>query len=137
VDLLQPFQGELAAGLAVGTGFLRGLGALVELAEVAGLEDGLPAGSPGLGDLPEEGPEDQAEVPAAVAGVGALVLLGQAVVGDPGFKEGLELMEGSLGGGAEVLELLREERGEGREIGSGHVDSAYTVLLTRCLDSGS
>jgi hypothetical protein len=63
VDFGQPFEGELVAGLAVGTGFIRGLGPFVELAEVAGLADGLPAGLPGLGDLPEEGPEDQAEVP--------------------------------------------------------------------------
>jgi len=70
-----------------------------------------------LGDLPQEGPEDQAEVPAAVAGMGSLVLLGEAVMGDPSFKEGLELVEGGLGGGAEFLKLLGEERGEGGDVG--------------------
>ena len=97
------------------------------------MDDGLAAGSAGLGDLPQEGPEDQAEVPATVAGVGPLVLLGQAVGKDPGFEEGLELVESGVGGGAELFELLGEEGGEGGEVWSGHVDSAYTVLLTRCL----
>jgi len=75
------------------------------------------AGGARLGDLPQEGPEDQAEVPAAVAGMGSLVLLGEAVMGDPSFKEGLELVEGGLGGGAEFLKLLGEERGEGGDVG--------------------
>jgi hypothetical protein len=137
VDVIQTFEGELAAGLAIGTGFVGGLRTFLELAEVAGLDNGLAAGSTSLGDLPQEGPEDQAKVPATVAGVGTFVLLGQTGVGNPRFKEGLELMEGGLGGRAEVLELLGEERGEGRKIGCGHVDSAYTVLLTRCLYSFS
>jgi len=84
------------------------------------LVDGLTAGGVRLGDLPQEGPEDRAEVPAAVAGVGALVLLGQAVVRDPGFKEGLELVEGGLGGGAELLELLSKKGGESGEVGCPH-----------------
>ncbi len=73
-----------------------------------------------MGDLPQEGPEDQAKVPAAVAGVGSLLLLGEAVMGNPRFKEGLELVDGGLGGGAEFLKLFGEERGEGGEIGCRH-----------------
>lgn len=84
----------MTAGLAVGAGGVGGLGPFLEEAEVAGLIDGLAAGGARLGDLPQEGPEDQAEVPAAVAGMGSLVLLGEAVMGDPRFKEGLELVEG-------------------------------------------
>jgi hypothetical protein len=77
------------------------------------------AGGASLGDLPEEGPEDQAEVPAAVAGVGSFILLGQAVVGDPGLKEGLKLVEGGLGGRTQLVDLLGEE-GEGGEVWRCH-----------------
>jgi hypothetical protein len=42
-------------------------------------------------------------------------------------------VESGLGGGAELVEFLGEEGGEGGEVWGGHVDSAYTVLLTRCL----
>jgi hypothetical protein len=133
VDVIQPFQGELVAGLAVGTGLVGGQGSLLDLAEVARLVDGLAAGGARLGDLPPEGPEGEGEVPAAVGGVGPLLLLGEAVVGHPGFKEGLELVAGGLGGGAELWELEGEEGGEGGEVWCRHVDSAYTVLLTGCL----
>jgi hypothetical protein len=92
----------------------------LDLAEVAGLDDGLAAGGARLGDLPQEGPEDQAEVPAAVAGVGTFVLLGQAVVWDPDLEEGLKLVEGGLGGRAQLVELLGEEWGEGGEVWRHH-----------------
>jgi hypothetical protein len=58
--------------------------------------------------------------------VGPLLLLGEAVVGHPGFKEGLELVAGGLGGGAELWELEGEEGGEGGEVWCRPVDSAYT-----------
>ena len=69
--------------------------------------------------------------------MGALVLLGQAVGSDPGFEEGLELVEGGLGCGAELLDLLGEEGGEGGEVRHHHSDSFYTVILTAGLDCSS
>src|SRR2546426_3928338 len=65
VDLIQSFDRKLHASL--------------ELAKGLSLTDSLSAGGTRLGDLPKESPKDQAQVPAPVTGIGALVLLGQAM----------------------------------------------------------
>jgi hypothetical protein len=85
-----------------------------------------------LADLPEEGPEDQPEVPAPVAGVLALILLGQAPAGDPRGKERFELVEVGAQGGAQALDLSGESAGQSRKVRC-HKESIYTVLLTRML----
>jgi hypothetical protein len=59
-----------------------------------------------LSDLPEEGPENQAQIPAAVAGVFVFILLGQVPAGDKGGKESFELMEGRTDGGAQAVEVI-------------------------------
>lgn len=64
--------------------------------------------------------------------MGSILLLGQEVARDPTVQEGFPSVDGGPEGGAEAVELLGEERGEGGEVG-GHMDSAYTVLLTACL----
>ena len=84
------------------------------------LANGLAAGGPRLAHLPEESPEDQAQVPAAVAGVLALILLGQAPRGNPGAKEQFELVKGRSQGGAQAVELSLETTAPIREVGRCH-----------------
>jgi hypothetical protein len=54
-----------------------------------GLANGVTAGTARVGDLPEKGPENQPQRPAAISGMLALVLLGESEVANPSPKEGL------------------------------------------------
>ena len=114
VNFLQSFPWQGAPGLAIGTGGVGGRAAL-GVRQGLGLADGFPAGGPGLGDLPEEGPEDQAQIPAAIARVSALVLLGQPPVGDPGGKERFELVQGGRAG-AQATQVPGKAVGPEREV---------------------
>src|SRR5438552_13900877 len=87
-----------------------------DAAQGLGLADGLAAGGPRLAHLPEEGPKDQAQVPVPVAGVLALVLLGQAPARNPGSKEQFELVEGGSHGSAQALDLSGETAGPSGEV---------------------
>lgn len=69
-----------------------------------------------MGDLPQVGPENQAQGPAAPAGMGAPVGGCEQAGGDPGAEEGLELVEGRLAG-TEGGEGGSEEAGEAGQIG--------------------
>src|SRR5258705_7756486 len=86
VDLIQSFDRKLHASLAIGAVLVGRQGSVLELAKGLSLTDSLSAGGTRLGDLPKESPKDQAQVPAPVTGIGALVLLGQAMGADPGAK---------------------------------------------------
>ena len=108
VHLVQALQRESSQGLAIGTGRVGRDPPLLEATEVLGLTDGFAAGGPGVGDLPEEGPEGQAQIPAPVAGMGAVVFLGQEVAGDPLVQQGFPGVEGGTEGGAEAVEFLGE-----------------------------
>jgi hypothetical protein len=94
VDLIEPFQGQMAAGLAIRAGVGWGDASALELTKGLGLADGFPAGSPRLCDLPEKRPKDQAQIPTTVAGMGTFVFLGQEVGWEEGFEEQFELMKG-------------------------------------------
>jgi hypothetical protein len=106
VDLLEPFHGQSRAGLTAGA-ILIGRRTSAGVAALGlGLADGLAAGGAGLGDRPQEGPEGQAQVPEAIAGVRSLVLLRQAPGGNPQGKEQFKLMEGRAEGGAQGRRLI-------------------------------
>ncbi len=110
VNLLQRLQGDLAPALAVRAAFIgRGVSSR-QSADGLRLTNGFAAGAAGLGHLPEVGPEDQAQIPAAIPGVLLVFLLGQAMAGDAGRKESFELMEGGAGGRAEAMEVNPEGR---------------------------
>ena len=128
VDLLQPFHGQLGASLAVGTGFIRGDGSLEQAAEILGLADGLAAGTARLGDLPEEDPEDQPQIPTAIAGMGVLLLLREAMARDKAPEEGLELVEGGAGSGAQACDLSGEAAGPKREVGRVYRQRLYCPI---------
>jgi hypothetical protein len=70
----------------------------VDAAEIGGLANGFAAGGAGLSDLPEEGPEGQAQRSGAGAGVRAFILLAEEVMGKPALEEPLELMQEGIGG---------------------------------------
>jgi hypothetical protein len=116
VDLLQALQRQAGPGLAVGTIRVGRWTAALKAAQGLGLADGLTAGGAGLGDLPKERPEGQAEVPTPVAGVGAFILLGQAPGEDPGTEEQFHLVEVRAQGGAEAVELGGEVTRPGWEV---------------------
>jgi hypothetical protein len=97
-------------------------------AEALSLANGFATRTAALGDLPEEGPEDQAQGPKPPAGVRALLLLGQSPVGDPPAKEAFELMQAGAGAGAETMELLGEAAGPGDEVGRCHRQSLYCPI---------
>ena len=128
VDLVQTIQRQDAPRLAVGAGGGRRRGLATRQTQSLGLADGLAAGRPGLGHLPEERPEDQAQGPAALAGVVALVLLGQAPGGNPGAKETLQLVEGAGAVAAPVPELPAKLAGPKREIGRRHGQHLYCPI---------
>ena len=71
-----------------------------------------------MGDLPQESPEGQPQVPAAVTRVVPCVLLGQAPVGNPGAEEQLELVEGVASGGAQAFDLVGEGASPDWKVGS-------------------
>ena len=133
VDLLQPFWWQLSTGLTVGAVFIGWNVAMQQTAEVLSLADGFAAGTARLGDLPQERPENQAQIPAAVAGMGVILLLGEAMSGDKDSEESLELVDSGAAGGAQAFELSGKASGPQREVRC-HIDSAYTVLLTSMLD---
>src|SRR5438034_7518652 len=91
MDFLQALQRQNASGLAIGAVFIGWETVAFGAAESLGLADGFAARGPSLTDLPEEGPEDQTQIPASVAGMLPLILLGQAPAGNPGGKERFEL----------------------------------------------
>ena len=93
MNLLPAIHGQGAAGLAIRVVGVRGQGPAGARAQRLGLADGFAAGSAGLGDLPEERPEDQAQIPAALAGMGSFLLLGEAPGSNPVTKEQLELVD--------------------------------------------
>ena len=111
VDFLQALHRQAAARLAKRTGLVRRRFSAGQPATGLGLADGFPAGGPGLGDLPAEGPEPQAEVPAPVAGMSACLLLGQAPARDKRREEQFELVAGGAQGGAPALDLGGEVAG--------------------------
>jgi hypothetical protein len=115
----------MAAALTVGTIFVRGHGASGQATNALRLADGLAAGAARLGHLPEEGPKNQAKIPAAVAGVGLLLLLSQAMVWNPGGEERFELVEGGAGGGAQAVDWGPEGLRPSREVRS----PVRTVLI--------
>src|SRR5436305_12543906 len=104
MDLLQPLQGQTATGLAVWAVSIRRRGAASVLTSSLGLSDGLTARGACLGDLPQKGPKDQPQIPAAVAGMRAVILLGQAPVRNSSGEEQFKLVQGRSSGRAEVLE---------------------------------
>src|SRR5438132_6085407 len=69
VNLLQDFQGDVAAALAVGTALVGRDRACSQSANALRLANGFAAGTARLSHLPEEGPKDQAQIPAPIAGV--------------------------------------------------------------------
>jgi len=89
LDFIQAVQRQLAPGLAVGTAFVWRDGLPAEPTDALGLANGVPAGAAGVGDLPEKGPENQPEGPAAISGMLSLILLGEPEMADPGTEEGL------------------------------------------------
>jgi len=97
VNLIQTFQRQGAAGLAVRTGRIRWNWLALGQAQGLGLANGLSAGSARLGDLPTKRPKDQAQGPLALARMRSFVGLGQRARWQPGTKEGLELVEGAGG----------------------------------------
>ncbi len=115
-------------GLVVSAGGVGGWAAVAGLAERLGLADGFAAGAARLGDLPQERPEDQTEIPATVAGVVAVILLGEAPGGNPGTKQALELVHGGRGAGAQAVELAGEPVGPEREIGCHHGQFLYCLI---------
>ena len=118
MDLLQAIGGNSTPGLAIGAGRGWRLAALVGQTESLGLANGFAAGRTGLSDLPKESPEYQPQVPAAVAGVFVLVLLGQEPTRDKGVKESFKLVEGRTDGGAQAVELGVKAAGQRGKIRS-------------------
>ena len=100
MDFLQAFQRQAGSGLAVRTVFIGRRVLALNATKGLGLTNGLSAGSARLCDLPQEGPEGQAQIPTPVAGVAAFVLLGQTPAGNPQAKEQFQLMEVGTDGGA-------------------------------------
>lgn len=130
LNVIEPFQGEMAAGLAIGAGGVRGDAAALELAEALGLTDGFAAGSAGLGDLPEEGPEYQAQTPTPLTGMGTFILLGQEMAGDKGLEKEFELVQGRGGDGAQAVHFTFELAGQGREVGGANGQLLYCPIDT-------
>lgn len=85
-----------------------------------------------MGDLPEEGPEGEPEGPAAAAGVGAVVALGEEVVRDPALEEELELVQEVGPGGspvaAEPAIVVSKEGSEGWEVWSHAGQRVYCPI---------
>ena len=90
------------------------------LAKALGLADGLPAGAARLSDLPEEGPEDQAQGPAPLAGKGFFFARSQAERTNPGAEEGFQLVQGGAIGAAETTKVGGKTARPEREVGSIH-----------------
>jgi hypothetical protein len=124
VDLLQAFDRDNAPGLAVGAGFIRGAAASVDQAKRLGLANGFAARGPGLSDLPEESPKDQAQISATVTGVFLLVLLSQVPAGDKRGEERFELVEGGAEGRAQAVEVIGKGAGQGGKSG---------VMIGQCI----
>src|SRR6266487_605807 len=116
MNLLQALHWQERPGLAVRAAGLGRGGPTVGQAKGLGLADGFAARGARLTDLPQKGPEHQAQVPKAVPGVVALVLLGQAPVRDPGTEQSLELLKALGGGGAQAVNLPGEAIGPRREV---------------------
>src|SRR5205085_7970243 len=104
--------GDRAPRLAIRAGGVWRQAAAVGQTDRLGLADGFAAGGARLTDLPEESPEDQTQIPAAVAGMLMLVLLGQVTTGNKSSEQSLELMEGRTGGGAQAAEVSGEAAGQ-------------------------
>jgi len=118
INVIEPFQGEIAASLTVGAGGVRRDPAALELAQALGLADGFAAGSPRLSHLPEKGPKNQAEIPTPVTGMSPRILLREQMAGNEGLEEEFELVEGRSGHGAQPVDLVLEMAGPMREVGS-------------------
>jgi hypothetical protein len=123
VDVVEDFQGDGGAGLAVRTVFDRRHGMSGDPTKSGGLTDGLTTGSARLSDLPEESPEGESKSPTTAAGMGAFVALGKKMMGDPTLEKDLELVEessGPAGGGivAKLVEMIGESRREAGKVRS-------------------
>lgn len=120
VNLLQRLHRQLSPSGAIGA-ILVGRGFAAEQATGAlSLANGFAAGTARLGHLPEEGPEDQMQIPASVAGEGLVLALSQQIGADPAAEDGLQLMELSAGGGAEATVLGGETASPKRKIWRYH-----------------
>src|SRR3954468_7423928 len=134
MDFLQALQGQSAAGLAVRAVFIGRQRLASEPSQRLSLANGLAARGSRVAYLPEEGPEDQTEVPTTGAGVWPLILLSQAPRGNPGSEEQLELVEGGSKGDAQAFGLAGKNAAPRREVRcSCHKDSCRTVSLTTML----
>jgi len=128
MNFLQTVQGQGGTGLTVRAGSIRGSRSAVALAQGLGLADGLAAGGAGLRHLPQKGPKGQAQVPEPLAGMLALVLLGQTPVGNPGSQQQFQLVDSNGAGGAPFLELPGEGAGPRCEIGCAHRQRIYCLI---------
>ena len=126
MDFIQTVHRQLAARGAIRAVIVRRQRLLGQGASALGLADGLAAGGPRLGDLPEEGPEDQAQRPKAFTGKVPGFLLNEAKALNPGAKERFQLVETGSGDGAEATKLAGEAPGPEREVRRAH-------LLGQCI----
>jgi hypothetical protein len=94
LNVIQALERKFAPGLTVGASRIGRNTAALESAKTLSLSNSLPTGSPGLSDLPEERPENQAKIPTTISGMRSFVFLSQEMVGDEGLEEQFKLMQG-------------------------------------------
>jgi hypothetical protein len=75
VDFLKAFDRQAAPSLAIRAVLIWRRPTVGVLTQGLSLANGFTAGGPGLGDLPQKGPKDQAQVPTPVSRMGSLILL--------------------------------------------------------------
>jgi hypothetical protein len=128
VDVLEPFLWQIPARLAVRTLLVGRQGQALILTPGLGLSDRLTTGSAALGDLPQKGPKDQAQVPAAIPGMRPIILLSQTPVGNPGREEQLEVVQGGAGAGAQFSKLAVKAASPIGEIRRYHGQCIYCPI---------